>query len=193
MNLNAIKKACVARRRAMIMNAPDGGQWISSGQCCYPVEGMRMSLEALEALFNLSEKQRENMAFLCGPADDPRLCATEADGEEWAREAGKLVFMDAVFIALATPRGVMYIPNDPIKHIRDDYRRYAVRWRGGEPMVAVYGNLFVEALCLPLGNAEAAAANRTAAEMAGARYTWPENGTGGAEEAAEAMAEAMGA
>lgn len=189
MNIQAIKRACLARMTAVLLTAPDGKQWITSGQSVYPVEGLRLDLDGLEALFDLTEKKRANLYMREGTSDDARLDATDREGDEPAKEAGKLVYLDELFIALETGRGIVYIPEGPIKHVKDDKRFYVVRWHDSGPLVAVFQGLFVEALCVPLGNGDAESINRSATRMGAPRYVWPDRNAEAAvaERAAEAM------
>lgn len=189
MNIQAIRKACVAQMLAMLLTAPNGSQWITNGQSVYHVEGLRLDLDGLDALFDLPEKKRLQMAMREGTSDDARLYQMDREGDEPAKPVGKLVYMDELVIALETSQGIVYIPESPIHHVKEDKRDYVVRWSENGPLVAVFKGLFVEALCVPLGNSYAESVSKLAASMGTAWYAWPDKAAEAA--AAEAVAEEM--
>ena len=190
MNLNAIKRNCVARRVAKILDAPCGEQWVTNGQSAWLVEGLRLDADALEALFDLPEKKRADMVTGEMKTEDERFYSGALSDDETAREVGRIVYLDEIYIALTSSGGTLYVPIEPIRHIREEYRTFAVRWLDDTPMVAVYQGMFVTALCVPLGTWDAAKLNSIAGEIAAPHYRWPEK-KDAATERAEAAAEAM--
>lgn len=189
MNIAAIKRNCLARRRAVILDALRGGQWVTNGTTAYLVEGMRMDIEALEALFNLPEKTRNNMVIAEKTTADPRFTYIKYTDEESTDEAGAMVYMGAVYIALPSRSGMLYIPLDEIKHIPEQSRYYSVRWWHDRPLVAVRGGMFCEALVMPLDNRSAEEMRSMAAKLAGPTYVWKDMESEAAD--AEAAAEAL--
>jgi len=189
MNINAIKRNCKATSRAIILDSMADGQWITNGTTAWLVEGLRMTVEAVEALFNLTNKQKNDMAIVEKPTTDPRFSYVPFDGEEETEEAGAVVYQDAIYIALPSRGGMLFIPYEPIKHIKDRYRHYAVRWMRGRPMVAVYEDMFCAALVMPLDNRSAGEMREIARKLAGPTYEWPDPERDAAD--AEAEAEAM--
>lgn len=192
MNINAIRRNCMKRRTAIIMDAPYS-QWICNGTAAWLVEGLRVDEEAVAALFNLTHKQRDDMYIRQNPMKDPRWSTDWVDGEETAKEAGMLLYHGDVFVAIRCSEGVLWIHYDAVKHIKEDYRAFAVRWKNGEPIVAVYGDLFCEALVMPLDNRSSGEMHEMAAKMAGAawKYPDPEKEAAEAEEAAEDLFRGM--
>lgn len=192
MNINAIRRNCMKRRTAIIMDATYS-QWICNGTAAWLVEGLRMDEEAVAALFNLTHKQRDDMYIRQKPMKDPRWSTDWVDGEEAAKEAGMLVYHGDVFVAIRSSEGVLWIPYDAVKHIKEDYRAFAVRWKNGEPIVAVYGGLFCEALVMPLDNRSSGEMHEMAAKMAGNvwKYPDPDKEAAEAEEAAEDLFRGM--
>ena len=189
MNLGAIKRCCMARRVAIVMNAENGEQWISDGSNAWPVDGLRVDAGAVVSLFNLTIKQQDKTIIREMDTDDPRFTIYETPGEEMAREIGLMEYMDSLLLGLESSRGVLWIPYDAIRHIKEDGRWYGVRWRDGRAMVAVYGDMFAAALVLPVMNHAAEYMQAKAARMAAAPYKWPDEKAAAAE--AEAAAEAM--
>lgn len=189
MNINAIKRNCAASRTAIILNSVSGGQWITNGQSAWLVEGIALNTEAVAAVFNLSNKARVKWVIEEKPASDPRFCATVMDDEEVADEAGAIVYQDTVYVGVESDAGMLYIPYDAIRHIKEDYRRYAVRWKDGKPIVAVYGDLFCQVLLMPLNNESAERMRDIARKLAAPTYEWPDVEQEAAD--AEAQAEAL--
>lgn len=189
MNITAIKRHCVARRRAVILDTIRGEQWITNGVTAWVVEGLRLNEEAVEALFDLSEKQRRNMIIVQKPTADLRYTAQNTPGEESTDEAGRMEYMGETFIALPSSPGMLFIPETEIKHIKEDSRFYAVRWGENGQYVAVYNGFFCEALVMPLDNRSAEEMQKMAMKMAAPVYRWNEVSDAAAD--AEAAAEAL--
>ena len=189
MNINAIKRNCKAASQAVILDSMAGGQWITNGTTAWLVEGLRLTVEAVEALFNLTTKQKANMTIVEKPTSDARFCATPYEGEEETEEAGAVVYRDEVYIGLNSRGGMLFVPWEPIRHIKDKYRHYAVRWRDGKPMVAVYEDLFCAALMMPLDNRSSGEMRDIARRLCVANYEWPDPERDAAD--AEAQAEAL--
>lgn len=189
MNINAIKRNCKATHMAVILDSMAGGQWITNGSTAYLVEGLRLDLEAVVKLFDLTDKQRDKMIMTEKPTSDPRFSFMPVEGEEETREAGAMVFRDAIYIGLPSSAGMLYIPYEAIRHIKADYRRYAIRWRHGRPMVAVYADMLCSALMMPLDNRSAEEMRGIARKLSEPTYEWPDPEQEAAD--AEAEAEAM--
>ena len=189
MNINAIKRNCKAAQMAVILDSLRGSQWITNGTTAYLVEGLRLDVEAVAKLFDLTDKQRGKMSMAEKATSDPRFCETPFDEEEETREAGAMVFRDAIYIGLPSSAGMLYIPYEAIRHIKADYRRYAIRWRHGRPMVAVYADMLCSALMMPLDNRSAEEMRGIARKLSEPTYEWPDPEQEAAE--AEAEAEAM--
>ena len=168
MNITAIKRNCKARETARIYNIVHGGQWISNGQSAFLVEGLTIpDTDALAALFDLSAKQRETWYMVECARVEQRFRREPVPGEEPVKVAGAQVWGDEVYLAMPTSRGLLWVPFEPVRHIKEDARGYAVRWsESGCPMVAVYNGLLCQVLILPLNDEEPLALQRNARAMA---------------------------
>lgn len=189
MNIQAIKRNCVARRRAVILDTIRDEQWITNGVTAYKVDGLRVNEEAVEALFDLSEKQLRNIIIAERPTADLRFTASTMPGEESTDEAGRMEYMGETFIALNSSRGMLYVPVEEIKHIKEGSRFYGIRWGDNGPVVAVYNGFFCEALVMPLDNCSAEQMQQMAMKMSAPIYRWKEADDAAAD--AEAAAEAL--
>lgn len=115
MNINAIKRNCKAKQMAVILDSLSGSQWITNGVSAYLVEGLRLDVEAVQKLFDLTDKQIAKMDMVERPISDPRFCDTPCEGEEETREAGAVLFRDEIYIGLPSSAGMLYIPYSPIR------------------------------------------------------------------------------
>lgn len=165
MNIQAIKRNCVASGTARVIETVYRTQWISDGNSAWPVYGIKLTAEGLMELFNLSNKQRAETGFYESVSPDDRFTRDKMPLEETTREAAVLMLYGQLVVALPSSAGMLFIPFEPIRHIKADYRRYAIRWKDGRPLVAVYQGMFCEALVVPCGNTDAEAARKMAEDM----------------------------
>lgn len=193
MNINAIKRQCKARGYANILTAPDGRQWISNGVAAWPVESLQIDRDGLASLFNLSEKQRGKMAIIETNTKSRIYSIETVPGEIAADVLGAFRFCGAMVIALETPMGAVYIPEEPIAHVREDAMWFSVRlMNDGNPVVAVYDGLLCAGLVTPFEvNNEDDPVWRAARKMSARPYIRAETAAE-AEEQAEALAREIG-
>ncbi len=193
MKIAAIKRNCAARTTARIYNVIGGrGQWISNGQSAFRVDGLRVDEDAVAALFDLSGNKRVNWFMGETIVTDPRFVREGFDGEEETDACGAQVWCDETYIALPTSRGLLFIPFEPVRHIKDTARRYAVRWsEGGRPLVAVYNGLLCDVLVLPLPDGDAETLQGFARRMTAPPYEWNETEAEGFTEAGDDEGEVM--
>lgn len=70
----------------------------------------------------------------------------------------------------------MFVDGDLLKTLRDEYRRYYVRWKDGEPMIAVYDDLYeCQALIIPEKGRVVEVLRDFALKLAGTPFAWPED------------------
>ena len=176
MKIAAIKRSCATRRTARILNVIGGrGQWISNGQSAFCVDGLRVDEDAVAALFDLSGNVRMTWNMGETIVTDPRFVRESFEGEEETDACGMQVWCDEAFVALPSSRGLLYMPFEPVSHIREKGRRYAVRWsEGGRPLVAVYNGLLCDVLVLPLPDGDATTLQGFARRMTAPLYEWNE-------------------
>ena len=189
MNIQHIKRACMNARTAMILDTPDGQQWIGNGAAAYLVEGIRVDERALTFLFNMSEKQESEMYMLERNTDDPRFTDTPYEGEEApAVELGMITYLGEDRLALKTTRGVMFIRYSYVTAIKEKYRSFTARWWNGCPLIAVYDGMFCKALIVPMGNSDVEIIQDKAKAMCDTPFRWRgSDAAADAEEQAEAL------
>ena len=189
MKISAIKRNCAARCCAGILyEVHSRTQWITNGSTAFRVDGFELDLDGLAELLDLSEKKRCAWNMFEKPTADERFQPEPVIGEEDTDACGAQVWADAVYIALPTSRGMLWIPYEPVRHIKEDNRRYGVRWRGDRPLVAVYGDLTCSVLTMPLDNDNADQLRRFASQMAAPAFQWSDPAA-----RADAEAEALAA
>lgn len=195
MNLSAIKALTGAGKSCTVLNAPDGKQWITEGHAAWLVEDVRIESEAtIASLFNLTDKQVDKARIVIQNTTSRIYC--DATYEEPMDELGMVYSGGAYYIGLMSTRGALWINSDFLKPVRDDYRRYYVRWNEGDnPIIAVYDDLTTcKALVLPLTCEGAEAVRMDAMKLCAPVATWtverPETTieTGGADEGGQQRA-----
>ena len=190
MNIQHIKRACMNARTAMILDTPDGQQWIGNGAAAYLVEGIRVDERALTFLFNMSEKQESEMYMLERNTDDPRFTDTPYEGEEApAVELGLITYLGEDRLALKTVGGVMFIRYAYVSAIKEKYRSFTARWWDGRPLIAVYDGMFCKALIVPMGNNDVESIQVKLRAMSDTPFRWQEPDMAARD--AEAQAEAL--
>lgn len=197
MNLQAVKKLCLAAARFEIIDAPNGNQWLGDGWSMYAVDGYRVTETAVPALFDLTAKQIANSTIREGESTAPIFAAREGfPGERPLKEIGMIYSEGDLFLALADAEGtgaMLLISAAALKPLKkdEDYRRYYLREKGAHSAVAVYGDLMCDALITPLAQATAAMVMMTAAAAARLTLWMPEDLESMAEGAKQIIAEAM--
>lgn len=198
MNLSAIKAQTGAGKYCTVLNAPDGKQWISNGFAAWLVEDVWIENEAaIASLFNLTEKQIERARIIIRDTDSVRFTEAASADEEEVEELGAIYSGGNLYIALSSEAGAIWINAEYLKPVRDDYRRYYVRWHddGGDPIIAVYDDLMTcKALVLPMSPTGAEALRMGAGKLCAPVAEWvvdrteDENLTGGADEGGQERA-----
>lgn len=175
MNLSAIKALTGAGKFCTVMNSTDGQQWITEGHAAWLVEDVRIESEAtIASLFNLTDKQVDKARIIIRDTTSPTFTAADAANEEELDELGMVYSGGAYYIGLMSERGALWINSDYLKPVRDDYRRYYVRWHEGDnPIIAVYDDLMTcKALVLPLTSKGAEAVRMDAMKLCAPVATW---------------------
>lgn len=154
MKLQAIKKCCNDQGSFLVLNAADGRQWLSNGAAAWPVEGIRITKEAIPAIFDIPQKKLEGMHIDEAAYQDPRFTIEpQNDTELQLEELGSVLSGGSVWTALKNDRGLVFINADYLKPVasKTGHYTYMERWdvnRG--PLVAVYDDFFVGALIMPV-------------------------------------------
>ena len=161
MKISKIRRLCYGMRRFAIIDAMDGGQWISDGYNAWKVCGMQLDEEALPHVFDLSNKQARQCTFT-------REAASHAcwDGERYAGieetliPMGDVTMWDEQLLALrgTEPERLVFLPRSalgPVK-VTDDTEFRARRWTPADSvdaeamLIAVYNGMFCDALIPPM-------------------------------------------
>jgi hypothetical protein len=154
MKINAIKRACRARGRCQIYDAPDGGQWIGDGRCFWPVSGLKITEDSVPDLFDLTPKQIDDMLIDQRDAPDWRFGAMMHGSEEALTVVGEVWWAEDVFIALRSGAGLLFIPKSALDPVKDDCVFYG-RWERDDLLVAAYPGFFCKALIAPVDDRRA--------------------------------------
>ena len=163
MNIQAIKKLCVESKTAMILNVPEGGQWIGDGAAFYLVDdAIRFTERNIPALFDLDEKIMSKMRIttqdILDPRFEPENIETETDRyyvhATFAGEDRAAVMLRQDINLTPEPRVVVFdaAKLKPIQ-AKNEYMEYRIRIAPdghGVPVVAVNNGLLTIALIYPV-------------------------------------------
>lgn len=153
MKLQAIKKCCNAYGTYAIINCPDGQQWLGCGAACWPVEGIFIKAEAVPAIFDIPAKKKDEMNIREDEWTDPRFQIIQTADEALLEDVGNILHNGTIYKVLDGPEGVLLIDNDLVKPAeRGKYDlRYTIRpMKGRTPLVAVYADMFVNGIVMPI-------------------------------------------
>ncbi len=159
MKLQAIKRVCKDAETFCVIDSKQGGQWVGDGAAFYPVEGIRLSEDNIQAVFDLSEKQVREYAIRSMANDDDVYGLEPVTGEEIpaCMEPGQYILhSEAVYRVLLVDGRVALINESYMRPARtkDDVYRFAVRHtRAGQMVIAVYVDMLASALITPVSQA----------------------------------------
>ena len=75
MKLGDIKKACMVKKLFRILDCGGNGIWLSNGQAAWPVPDMGWNEKTVPEIFDLTEKERENVIIQEGNDPAGNWCA----------------------------------------------------------------------------------------------------------------------
>ena len=158
MKLQKIKRICNEAMTYHLYNLPDGQQWIGNGAAAYPVEGITMTAAAIPAVFDIPQKKLEETVIREGDMKDARFCLVPTDDDEALKELGDILYLGGIYKMLLGQGGIICINTDYLKAVetKDSMMRFFARKserKDGTPLIAVFTDLFVSALIMPVKTA----------------------------------------
>lgn len=159
MKLNEIKQRCMKNRYFSIMNAPDGGQWLSDGFNAWRVCGIHVSKDVLEDLFGLTRKQAARCSFAEMDMQSDRFNGESYEGtEEQMRLLADVWAFDEKHLAMRCQSGLMFVPYSALKPVTfSEDTDFRARMDGEMPIIAVYNGIFCDALLSPVAHGKSEA------------------------------------
>lgn len=196
MNIPAIKRNCVRKKRFEIVDDVHGGQWIGNGQAWWAVEGIRIDEGSIPELFDLNEKQQDKCLITRTATRDGRFrrIIDRDEAGDVCDDLGAVFFNGWMMRAIRHDRhGMMFLLVDNLKPAAadDEYCTFYALESDGEMLVAVYNGFFCAALVRPVDGNLPEIIQDKLRRMADAPLYIPDAPTP-AEAAAEEMAEQMG-
>ncbi len=155
MKIGAIKKACMDARRFIILDTPNGTQWITNGAAAWPVEGIGIDKDGIPALFDIEEKKVAKLVIDQRVLFDPCFSLTPISGETAMKDMGAVWYLGDLYRVIQGEGGIEFINVAYLKPAENKDGFMEFRQRG--KMVACYGNMFVAAIVLPEGQEKAEA------------------------------------
>lgn len=152
MKLQQIRRNCMANKRFVIVNAGDGGQWLSDGLNYYRLVGMQLSESLIPNVFDLTDKQMGKMIVKTEERGETIFCQRyHVDGQA-LYELDWIWMYDQRIMLLDCEGTTLYVTEAALKagSYREWSNFYLVRDVNDEPMVALFNGVFCDALLSPL-------------------------------------------
>lgn len=170
MNIGKIGKLCERSHWLYIMNnETNGEQWISDGNAAYFVDAdIRITEENVIPLFDFSKEEKKRPIIRSGSVEATDIyCSQRVEGEELLEAIGSVIYSDAIMLALKSADGMLFINRKYLSPVaKSDYLEFYLRKNGNRPTVAVYSNMFCEAVISPYAGRSAEDVREEAAKIA---------------------------
>ncbi len=162
MKINPIKAICKQARRIMLINGPDGSQWIGVPGAFYAVDrGLPLDKHNVCALFDFSEDEARAIRILQEDTGDYRFRRDPimGEGQPCGRVPLSVNVMGSTYMPLYTSAGMLMITTDKLKPVerRNKTLEFYIRQAPGVTlMLAIYRDMEdVAALIEPVKFSEA--------------------------------------
>ncbi len=170
MNIGKIGKLCEKSHWLYIMNnETNGEQWISDGNAAYFVDAdIRVTEENVIPLFDFSKGKKKRPIIRSGDVAATNIYSSErVEDEELLEAIGSVIYSDAIMLALKSADGMLFINKKYLSPVtKSDYLEFYLRKNGNKPTVAVYSNMFCEAVISPYAGRSAEDVREEAAKIA---------------------------
>lgn len=170
MNIGKIGKLCEKSHWLYIMNnGTNGEQWISDGNAAYFVDAdIRITEENVIPLFDFSKEEKKRPIIRSGEVAATNIYSSQrVEDEELLEAIGSVIYSDAIMLALKSADGMLFINRKYLSPVaKSDYLEFYLRKNGNRPTVAVYSNMFCEAVISPYAGRSAEDVREEAAKIA---------------------------
>lgn len=170
MNIGKIGKLCEKSHMLYIMNNEDNGeQWISDGNAAYFVDcDIRITAENVIPLFDFSKEEKKRPIIKSGAVAAANIYTSQrVEGEELLEAIGSVIYGDRIMMGLKSTDGMLFIDRKYLSPVaKSDYLEFYLRRNGNIPAVAVYSNMFCEAVISPYAGRSAEGVREEAAKIA---------------------------
>ncbi len=170
MNIGKIGKLCEKSHWLYIMNnKTNGEQWISDGNAAYFVDAdIRITEENVIPLFDFSKEEKKRPIIRSGDVAATNIYSSQrVEDEELLEAIGSVLYGDNIMMALKSADGMLFINRRYLSPVaKSDYIEFYLRKNGNIPMVAVYSNMFCEAVISPYAGRSAEDVREEAAKIA---------------------------
>lgn len=170
MNIGKIGKLCEKSHWLYVMNnETNGEQWISDGNAAYFVDAdIRVTEENVIPLFDFSKEEKKRPIIRSGDVAATNIYSSErVEDEELLEAIGSVIYGDSIMMALKSADGMLFINRKYLSPVaKSDYIEFYLRKNGNIPMVAVYSNMFCEAVISPYAGRSAEDVREEAAKIA---------------------------
>lgn len=169
MNIGKIGKLCERSHWLYIMNNPQNGeQWVSDGNAAYFVDAdIRITEENAVPLFDFSKEEKKRPIIRRGEAATNIYSSQRVEDEELLEPIGSVIYGDRIMMGIKSADGVLFIDRKYLSPVaKSDYLEFYLRKNGNIPAIAVYSNMFCEAVISPYAGRSAEDVREEAAKIA---------------------------
>lgn len=170
MNIGKIGKLCERSHWLYIMdNEANGEQWISDGNAAYFVDAdINITEENAVPLFDFSKEEKKRPIIKSGAVAAVNIYTSQrVEDEELLEAIGSVIYGDRIMMGLKSTDGMLFIDRKYLSPVaKSDYLEFYLRRNGNIPAVAVYSNMFCEAVISPYAGRSAEDVREEAAKIA---------------------------
>lgn len=170
MNIGKIGKLCERSHLLYIMDNPrNGEQWVSDGNAAYFVDAdIRITEENAVPLFDFSKEEKKRPIIRRGAAAATNIYSSQrVEDEELLEPIGSVIYGDRIMMGLKSADGMLFIDRKYLAPVaKSDYLEFYLRKNRNIPAIAVYSNMFCEAVISPYAGKSAEDVREEAAKIA---------------------------
>ena len=170
MNIGKIRKLCERSHWLYIMdNLQNGEQWVSDGNAAYFVDAdIRITEENAVPLFDFSKEEKKRPIIRRGEAAATNIYSSQrVEDEELLEPIGSVIYGDRIMMGLKSADGMLFIDRKYLAPVaKSDYLEFYLRKNRNVPAIAVYSNMFCEAVISPYAGRSAEDVREEAAKIA---------------------------
>jgi len=170
MNLNKIKRLCLGEGKCLIVEDRHGGQWIGVEDALYPVTGLRLDEQSLKIIWQLTDKQANEMEFEARSDLEGFLDVGMVLDEGQAQVMDKAIINHMHFMGPEMDEGrVLMVREDYLEPawVKGEWTRYQLKETQCGSVLAMYCGLMVSGVVKPAGEKEAQGMQDQLARLAG--------------------------
>lgn len=158
MNLSKIKRLCLSEGKCLIVRDRHGGQWIGVEKALYPVIGLELDQKSLCVIWQLTDKQANDLAF------EERMDLEGFLDTGMVLDEGRPQVMDKAlinhihFMGIERDDGRVLMVNEELlapAWVKGEWRRYQLQETREGAVLMIFRGLMVSGVVKPAREGEA--------------------------------------